>query len=250
MTFSATVRADILRDALAPVTALVNECKMHVTEGGIEISAVDPANVAMVDLDLDAGAFAHFDADGHVLGVNLERLTEIVSMADSDEFVDFDLDEERPKLHIEMGGLSFTMALIDPDSVREEPDLPDLELPGTFVFEGRELSRAVTAADLVSDHIKIVADSEEGVAFDAEGDTDDVVVTIDDDDLLSGRFDDEDTVSSLFSLDYLSDMAQPIDDDCEVSVLIGDELPSMIRYSMADGAVSVLNLLAPRISNQ
>lgn len=247
--FDATVRADILTDALAPVNALVSECKVRTTEDGLDIRAVDPGNVAMIDMEIDSAAFASYEADGGLLGLNLERLTEIIGMADSEEFVHLVLDDETRKLNIEMGGLSFTMALIDPDSIREEPDIPDLDLPGRFVFEGSELDRAVTAADLVSDHIEIGAD-DDALRFTAEGDTDDVEVTLGMDDLLSDRFNGaKESVASLFSLDYLDDMTGPIDKDAEVSMLLGDEFPVKLRYSSHDGDVSVLNMLAPRIQS-
>jgi len=34
------------------VSVLVDECKIHLEEDGLEIRAVDPANVGMVDLSL------------------------------------------------------------------------------------------------------------------------------------------------------------------------------------------------------
>ena len=46
---------DRLSDFLKPVSALVDECKLHLNVDGLRIAAVDPANVAMVDATLDAG---------------------------------------------------------------------------------------------------------------------------------------------------------------------------------------------------
>jgi len=168
-------------------------------------------------------------------------------MADSDEFVHLVLDGESRKLTIEMGGLEFTMALIDPDSIREEPDIPDLDLPATYVFEGSELDRAVTAADLVGDHVEMTGVDEDELAITAEGDTDDVEVEISGDDLLSGRHEASGEAASLFSPDYLEDMLGPIGKETECSLRLGGEMPLKLRYSFHDSDVSVLNLLAPRI---
>lgn len=249
MSFSATVQADILQDALDPVTALVNECKIRTNDMGVSITAVDPANVGMVDMGIHASAFASYNADGGVLGINLERLTEILGMADSDEMVDLELDEETRKLNIEMGGLSFTMALIDPESIREEPDIPDLELPAEYVFEGQELSRAVSAADLVSDHIELTARSEDVIIISAIGDTDDVVVSIRDEDLSSSHHASDGGERSLVSLDYLADMGSPIGPDTHVELRLGNEMPIKIEFDHADGDVSVTYMLAPRIQS-
>jgi proliferating cell nuclear antigen len=248
VTFSATVSADTLGDALAPVSALVDECKIHTTESGLEIAAVDPANVGMVDMSIDASAFAHYEADGGTLGVNLSRLEDVLSMGGSDEMARFELDEETRKLHITIGGLEYTLALIDPDSIRQEPDIPDLDLPATLVCEGSEVSRAITAADLVSDHVYMRASADDQLVIGADGDTDDVDVTLGEDDLLSAAVSED--CESLFSLDYLASMAAPIDGETELSLLLGDEMPVKLRYSLDDGDVSVLHMLAPRIQSE
>jgi proliferating cell nuclear antigen len=249
MTFSAIIDEDVLTDWLDPATALVSEAKIHATDGGLELAAVDAANVAMVELELDASACASYEASGEVLGVNLERLTEVVSMADSGDMVELDLDAEARRLGIRIGGLSFDLALIDPDSIREEPDIPELDWPATYVITGRQFGRAVTAADLCSDHVEMAGDDGELVVS-ARGDTDDVELTLTDE-LLSSRFDGNgDGVTSLFSLDYLDDMSGPVGSDTEVSVVLGDELPVKFRYSDHDGGVQVLNLLAPRIQSE
>ena len=246
--FAATTRAEALTDALNPVSALVNECKIHIPEDSLEIRAVDPANVGMIDMTLSAEAFESYQADGGVLGVNLERLLDVVGMADDDDLVHLQLDEETRKLHIDIDGLSYTLALIDPESIREEPDLPDLDLPCMTVVKGRDISRSVTAADMVSDHVRLHSDGE-AFYVSAEGDTDDVKQTLTPDDLLTpvGPLADAD---SLFSLDYLEDMASVMTSDTEVRIQLGKEFPVKLHYDIADGAGQVTNMLAPRIQSE
>ena len=76
-------------------------------------------------------------------------------------------------------GLSYTLALIDPGSVRQEPDISDLDLPATIVLTGSDLDHGIKAADLCSDHITLRADKD-GEAFhmEAEGDAGDVDLEI------------------------------------------------------------------------
>jgi proliferating cell nuclear antigen len=138
--------------------------------------------------------------------------------------------------------------LIDPDSIRQEPDIPDLDLDATIVLEGDQISRGVSAADLCSDHITLSCDVDsEAFHMAAEGDTDDVDLELGSDDLLSAEV--EDDCESMFSLDYLSDMQRPMPSDGEVSVRLGTEFPVKFRYSVEEG-VSVTNMLAPRIQSE
>jgi len=245
--FDAIVSADTLRATLDSVSVLVDECKIHLTEDGIEIRAVDPANVGMVDLRLDVAAFESYETDGGTIGVNLSRLEEFASMADSGQLIHLELDEETRKLHVQIDGLEGTLALIDPDSIRQEPDLPDLDLSSTIVLEGNDIDRAVTAADMVSDHIALGVDADREVFYvDAEGDTDDVHFELGREDLIDLVAGD---AHSLFSLDYLKDMNKAIPKDAEVEMELGEEFPVKMHFDIAEGNGTVTYMLAPRIQS-
>jgi proliferating cell nuclear antigen len=246
MTVDATIEADVLADALGAVSTLVDEAKLRFGPDGLTTRAVDPANVGMVEIELDPEAFDSYQTEGELVGVNLDRLTDVVGMADSDELVTLDLDPDSRKLTVSAGGLEFTLATIDPDSIREEPDIPDLDLPATYVLEAGDLSRGWRAADMVGDHVEVTAVAEDQLRVTANGDTDSVEVLLNGGDLLDGRTDETD-VSSLFSLDYLSDMDSAIPSGTELSVRIGDEFPTKMQWS--DGDLSVVYMLAPRIAS-
>jgi proliferating cell nuclear antigen len=245
--FKAIVSADTLKETLDSVSVLVDECKIHLDEDGLSIRAVDPANVGMVDLDLGAAAFESYEADGGLIGVNLSRLEDIAGMADAGQLVQLELDEETRKLHIQIDGLEYTLALIDPDSIRQEPDIPDLDLPAHVVIEGRDIDRAVTAADMVSDHIALGVDTADELFYvDAEGDTDDVHLELTRDQLIDLEAGD---AHSRFSLDYLKDMNKAIPKDAEVELELGDEYPVKLHYDIAEAQGRVTYMLAPRIQS-
>ncbi|POG56845.1 DNA polymerase sliding clamp [Haloferax marisrubri] len=245
--FKAIVSAATLRDALDSVSVLVDECKIRLNEESLSIRAVDPANVGMVDLTLDAAAFESYEADGGVIGVNLSRLEEVAGMAGSGDLIHLTLDEETRKLNIRIDGLSYTLALIDPDSIRQEPDIPDLDLAADIVLEGTHLDRGIKAADMVSDHIRLRVDAaEETFHIEAEGDTDDVDLSLPPTDLISIA---PGAADSLFSLDYLKDMNKAIPTDAEVTVELGEEFPVKLHYQIAEGMGTITYMLAPRIQS-
>ena len=246
--FTAIVHADTLETTLDSVSALVEECTIHLNEDGLAISAVDPANVGMVDCTLDVTAFESYETSGDRIGVDLTRLHGVLGMADSGQLVHLELDDETRKLHIQLGGLDYTLALIDPDNIRDEPEIPDLDLPATIVVEGRDIDRAVTAADMVSEHIAFGVDEDESVFFvEAAGDTDSVDLRLDETDLI-------DLVPgpaySRFSLGYLNDMAAAIPTEGEVTIELGEEFPVKLHFEIADGTGQVTYLLAPRIDSE
>jgi proliferating cell nuclear antigen len=245
--FNAIVSADTLRATLDSVSVLVDECKIHLTDDGIEIRAVDPANVGMVDLTLGVDAFESYETDGGTIGVNLSRLEEFASMADAGQLIHLELDEETRKLHVQIDGLEGTLALIDPDSIRQEPDLPDLDLAATIHLEGKDIGRAVKAADMVSDHIALGVDADAEMFYvDAEGDTDDVHFELGRDDLIDLEAGD---AHSLFSLDYLKDMNKAIPKDAQIRMELGEEFPVKMHFDIAEGKGNVTYMLAPRIQS-
>ncbi|MBN2487504.1 MAG: DNA polymerase sliding clamp, partial [Methanosarcinaceae archaeon] len=60
--FKATIDADLLKDSIESLSVLVDEARFRISPEGIAVRAVDPANVAMVTLDLAASAFDEFNA--------------------------------------------------------------------------------------------------------------------------------------------------------------------------------------------
>jgi proliferating cell nuclear antigen len=245
--FQAIVSADTLGAALDSVSVLVDECKINLTEEGLAIRAVDPANVGMVDLHLGVDAFESYETDDGQIGVNLSRLEEFVGMATSGQLVRLELDEETRKLRIQIEGLEGTLALIDPESIRKEPEIPELELPATIVVEGTDIDRAVKAADMVSDHIALGVDPDaESFYVEAEGDTDDVHLTLDREELIDLV---EGDARSLFSLDYLKDMNKAINKDAEVKLELGQEFPVKLHFDIAEAQGQVTYMLAPRIQS-
>jgi proliferating cell nuclear antigen len=244
VTFAAIVTADTLAEYLAPVDALVDECTIDLTPEGLHIAAVDPANVAMVEARLGAGAFESYEADGGRLGVDLDRLTDVLDFGDSGALVRLELDGTTRTLDIAVGALDYTLACIDPDAIREEPDLPALDLPGEVVLEGGQLATMADAAAMVSDRVTLGIDGGAVYAV-GTGDTDDARIEYGRDDMVNLT---EATVSSYHSLDYMIDCVGAVPDEAEVTVGLGDEQPTQWRYPLNEGYADVEVIIAPRVA--
>src|SRR3990170_8781108 len=117
--FKAVIGAEKLKDAIESISTLVDEAKFRFTTDGLSVRAVDPANVAMVSLDLSKEAFDSFEATEGELGIDLTKMNGIMEMAEKSDNIEIDLDEAAHKLVIKMRGLSYTMSLLDPSSIRK-----------------------------------------------------------------------------------------------------------------------------------
>ena len=242
--FEAEIHADKLSTVSSACLALVDECKVRLDEDGLSIQAVDAANVGMIDIAVPKEEFEQYEADEELIGLNLVRFGDVVGMASKDDTVALELNEQTRKLRVETGGLRYTLSLIDPDSIHQEPTVPDLEHIATYSLQASDIQRGVKAAGLVSDHLAFRASANPNhLAARAEGDTDDVR-----DILVRGTDGPEETEESLFSLDYMEAVVGELPDG-EVTMRLGDDYPVKLDAPLFEDA-ELTYLVAPRIENE
>jgi len=243
--FQATIHVAHLKTILTSLRALVDEARIRVTEDGLTVRAVDSANVAMDDLELEAAAFESFEASPGTLGLNLDRLADPVRLASKDDLVQLFLDPESGKLIVVVDGLRYSMACINSRTIRAEPTLPEFDLPAAVTVDRDTLQRGVKAADLVADHVRIRMEADgDALVIEADGDTDAVTLELDGDDieiLAAGE------ASTLFSLDYCKKLVQTIPAGTPVTLTLGEDFPLILSYELADGDGTITRMLAPRI---
>lgn len=117
-------------------------------------------------------------------------------------------------------------------------------------LDGAALAHGIDVAGMVSDHLEIDADPDRDspIKFIGEGDTDDAVVPYQES-LHEGSTVDE-AAASLFSHDYMEDLAKNIPNDAAVRLRIGDEWPLMLEYEYSEGYADVTMMCAPRIQSR
>ena len=170
--FQAKARADILKEVVNVVSTLVDEAKFSMNAEGLTIKAVDPAHIAMVDLTLGKDAFEEFKADDVEIGIDIDKLSQFLKLARSDDIIDLKHDEEKRRLNISVGDITRRMSLIDTTGM-SDPKVPSLNLPATLTVKVDDLVQGIKASETVSDHIALVA-SPEGFEMTCEGDMDQV----------------------------------------------------------------------------
>lgn len=245
---NARIDAGTLRDVLTPISVLVDECKINLDANELEIRAVDPANVCMVDVTIQSSGFEEYSAQRSVIGVDLERFQDIIKMGGSGSEVHLVADSETQTLEIEVENVSYSLALIDPDSIRDGPDIPDIDLSAHVEIEGSHISQGIKAAGMVSDHVDLSFDSNnDEFVVGAEGDTDDVQVAHGEE-----RVEDISVpkdAGSTYSLEYLDKVSKAISSSENIQLRMDSEKPVRMEFEFADGNGHVIYMLAPRIQN-
>jgi len=243
--FQARTKADTLKELVAIVSTLVDEAKFSITPDGIQLRAVDPAHVAMVDLKLNKEAFEEYKAEDSELGIDVAKLDQFLRLAKTGEAIDIVNDEEKRRLNVAVGNTTKRMSLIDTTGM-SEPKVPNLNLPAKVSMKIEDIAQGIKASESVSDHIAltVTSDSFEMVC---EGDTDQVQMKLSKDQLLELVC--EDKVKSLFPLEYFSNMMRAIPSQSKITLNLGNDYPVKIEFQIANGNGSVVYLLAPRIES-
>jgi proliferating cell nuclear antigen len=257
-----------IRPFFALPTALVDECKLEVREDGLGVTAVDPANVVMVDVTIHADAFDAFDVSGEPpfdIGLPLETLRTQLSDARlgkrTNDPVTLRFDESAARVEITRDYDQTTVEradeflTIDPDSVRERPELPDLDLNAHATVDLQALTDVI-------EHFGPVGNV---LTLDAIGDDLRCRVTDHDNDgdLVRGStatFTDclttDSDAGASYSMDYVSDFADGLSNGRvdDVTVRFGDEFPAMFDFARTDSDDETLYegryMIAPRIEKE
>lgn len=243
--FKADIRSDTLKSVVNIISTLIDEVKFTIDSDGMGLKAVDPAHVAMIEMHIGSGAFESFSADRTEIGVDLDKIKDVLKLAGTGDMISMEQDENKGKLIFKVGNITRRMNLVDTSSMGDTK-VPQLDLSASISVPVAELQRGIKASESISDHIALSA-NENGFSLSCEGDTDSVDLVLDKSVLSDLSVKSE--VRSIFPLDYFSNLIKAVPSDLVVTIGLDTDFPVKINFEMAGGNGRVRYLLAPRIEN-
>ncbi len=114
----------LLSKVVEIISELVTEVRIKINENEMSISAMDPANVAMVGFKISKDAFSQYEVSNEVLGINLDNLKQILKRCGAGSSLILEKKENLLKIQIyDRIKRNFTLNLIDVES--EDIDFKD-----------------------------------------------------------------------------------------------------------------------------
>lgn len=138
----------ILSKAIELISELVTEVRIKIDDFGLSITAIDPANVAMVNFKIPKSAFSHFETGREILGVNLDSLKRILKRS-SGSIV---LEKKENVLEIQMQdriSRNFTLCLMEIEG--EEKEMPNLEFSSRVELNSPDFVDSIEDCAVVDD---------------------------------------------------------------------------------------------------
>lgn len=218
----------------------------HLTEEGIDLKAIDPSRVVLVNMRLPETIFARYQLDEEAtLTVNMEKFYKALKLGKSgDTLILRGKDNQSLIVGFQGNETTFvTLPLLTEEVMGT--DIPELEWTAKAVLLAGSLKRALTAAAFASDAVLIKATPDE-ISFHAKGENEqaETKLTMED----AGLMDLEatDVTQSGFGVAYLQDIVRKLGDDDEVVLRLGPQMPLFLKYSIRDEGEAKF-LIAPRV---
>ena len=157
--FKAQLKSETLKGLVNMISTLIDEVKFTVSPEGLSLKAVDPAHVAMVELMVESGAFESYEADETELGIDLDKVKDVLKLASSGDIISMEQDADHGRLIFKIGNITRRMSLVDTSSMNDVK-VPQLKLSSTVKVPVSELQRGIKASESISDHISLIAEGE------------------------------------------------------------------------------------------
>ncbi len=140
----------LLSKVIEVISELVTEVRIKISEFGMSITAIDPANVAMVRFRLPKSAFSQFETGNEVLGINLDSLKRILRRCSSSTSLILEKRENFLNIQvIDKIRRNFGLNLIEVEG--QEKEMPTLDYSTRVEISSVDLISAIEDCIVVSD---------------------------------------------------------------------------------------------------
>ena len=238
----------LLKDSISIIADLVTEAQFKITPDSLELIAMDPASVAMVEYKLLSSAFVEYSVPiPQELAINLDHLKQILKRSKATDTITIALDEAKQRLTIILKGGSIKTFNIPLINIEEnEQKIPSLDFKTKVSLPSEKFDEAIEDMGIVSESVALNVHPDK-IYFRAESNLKDAQVEMASTEetviILDG-----DAISSKYSTEYLKKIAKASKLSDTVSLEFDNDYPLRVEYKLLDN-LSLSFILAPRVSN-
>lgn len=240
--------ATYLKDSIAVISELVHEARFKINQDGLELIAMDPANVAMVIFKLLSSCFSEYQVEKETeIAINLANLKQILRRAKASDILTLEITEDNKlKVQLKSGSTrTFSIPIIDIEE--KEQRIPNLTFPVSITTRASILNDAIDDADIVAEAITLSAEPDK-LNISAEGDLSKANIEIMADDDTQIHSETKAKIKAKYSIEYLKKMMNGSKLSEFVSLNFNQDYPLKLEYKVVDKLLLSF-ILAPRVDN-
>jgi len=210
----------------------------------LEIVAIDPANVALVELKIPAASFSKFEVEkNEELGINLEDFKQILRRAPQSAALIFEKEDNYLKVEIEdKTKRKFSLALINIDA--EEKKVPELTFNSKVELDSSTFAEIINDAVIVADSCSFTA-LQDLFVIEAKGTLHRARTELSSDE---AKIASESQQKAKYSLDYLVKFSKAAKFAEKVAINFSQDYPA--RFDFKNPALQLSFILAPRVEEE
>jgi len=237
----------LFKDSISIISDLVTEAKFKVNQDGLELVAMDPANVAMVVFKLLSSSFTQYELEKpEELAINLNNLKQVLRRTKSDDILTLKTEENKLVVQLKSNTTrSFSIPLIELED--KEQKVPDLNFPLVIETSVNILSDSIEDVSVVAESVTFLGEKNQFVVK-AEGDLSKAFIEIKPDDDTIIKTESMDKFRAKYSLEYLKKMIAGSKLTDRVSLSFNNDYPLKLEYKALD-KLMLSFILAPRVDN-
>jgi len=232
----------IFSEIIGIISEMVLEVRLKVSKEGLSITAIDPANVAMILFKLPNTGFSQFEVENdEVLGVSLESLKAVLRRVKAGSVLVITKQENELKLQIQDKiKREFNLALIDVEG--EEKPIPNLDFTSKIEMNSLDFSEAIEDCAVVADSCSFVSEADKFV-IQAKGSLNS----------FKSEFGDEvniqaEQAESKYSLEYLQKMIKATKLTEKAVINFSNDYPLKLEFNTP--LIELSFILAPRVESE
>ncbi|MGV8086358.1 MAG: proliferating cell nuclear antigen (pcna) [Candidatus Woesearchaeota archaeon] len=235
----------LIKEPITIISDLVTEAKFKIGKNGIEMIAMDPANVAMVIFKLLNSAFVEYSIkEESEIAINLNNLKQVLRRIKGNDNLTLELSDNKLKLILSGSTVrTFYLPLIDQQE--KEHKEPDLKFKTMIKCPSNMLNDAIEDVEIVAESVMFQSEDKKFIVS-ANGDTGKATV-----DIAAGdgvTIESSEKMKSKYSIEYLKKMIQGSKISNIVSIQFNKDYPLRLEYKELD-KIQMVFILAPRIEN-
>jgi len=238
--------SNIFKETVNILASLINEGKFVFDGEKLKLTAIDAANVCLVQMEFTKDSFLEAEGEGEFI-VKLDELKDALKKAKKSDVITLELDEEKGKLKVILKGTVkriFALPLIS-EEVEEvpEPELGDFKT--TIELDSKAFKEAIESIETISDNTIFEAD-EEKLTLRGGEELEEAIVEFDKMSEVVLKFEVEEPSKAMYGNDYLKKIIKAYKISATVLIKFANDYPLKLEYNNLDKN-KLIFVLAPKL---
>jgi len=221
-----TKDSSLFKKCLETIAPIIPETNVRFKDSGIYIKAIDKTQILLLDFYISKKVFdSGYVIEPTLVGLNIQELKNMISRGFEDDKLSLNLKEQGLEVLLS-GRMERKFYLPFLDLSEQEINLPDLKYEVEFNISARILKEIIKDVNLVATTL-VFKIQDNKLLIEATGEKGNIKTTMSEIKIKSKK-----NFAIKFSLVFLNNITKAMDNDKELLIKLGEDIPIYIEYNL------------------